>query len=136
MLASGTEHTGRESKQTHLAVVDTNDRANHLGDDDHVAEVGLHDRGLLVGGRLLLGLTELLDEAHRLALETALEPSAGASVDDLWDRAKGKGRGGCEGEGERRDDERREGERRVSDRRSEVWHPSVSSRHPSILAAS
>ena len=66
-----------------LAVVNTNDRANHLGDDDHVTEVGLDDCGLLVWGRLLLGLAELLDEAHRLALETALEPPAGTGMDDL-----------------------------------------------------
>ena len=69
--------------QTHLAVVDTNDRANHLGDDDHVTEVSLHDRGLVVRGRLLLRLAKLLDQTHRLALETALEPPAGTSVDDL-----------------------------------------------------
>ena len=69
--------------KTHLAVVDANDGADHLRDDDHVTEVGLHDRGLFVGGRLLLSLAELLDEAHRLALEAALEPPAGTSVDDL-----------------------------------------------------
>ena len=68
---------------THLAVVDSNDRANHLGDDDHVAQVRLDDRGLLVWGRLLLGLAQLLDEAHRLALEAALEPAARARVDNL-----------------------------------------------------
>ena len=74
------------AESTHLAVVDADNGADHLGDDDHVAEVGLHDRGLLVGGRLLLGLAELLDEAHRLALETALEPPASAGVDDLKER--------------------------------------------------
>ena len=83
---------------THLAVVDADDGADHLGDDDHVAEVGLHDRGLLVGGRLLLGLAELLDEAHGLALQAALEPPAGAGVDDLkgCDRKREEG-SGCEG---------------------------------------
>lgn len=67
-----------------LAVVDANDAANHLRDDDHVAQVGLDDGGLLIGRSLLLGLAELFDEAHRAALETALEPSAGTSVDELW----------------------------------------------------
>ena len=71
------------AESTHLAVVDADDGADHLGDDDHVAEVGLDDCGFLVWGRLLLGLAELLDEAHGLALETALEPTAGAGVDDL-----------------------------------------------------
>ena len=73
----------QSEKATHLAVVDADDGTNHLGDDDHVTEVGLYDRGLLVGGRLLLGLAELLDEAHRLALETALEPAAGTGVNEL-----------------------------------------------------
>ena len=68
---------------THLAVVDADDGANHLGDDDHVAQVGLDDGRLLVWRGLLLGLAQLLEEAHGLALETALEPPAGTSVDDL-----------------------------------------------------
>jgi len=57
--------------------------SDHLGDDDHVTEVGLDDGGLLEGGGVLLGLTELLDETHGLALETALETSAGAGVDEV-----------------------------------------------------
>lgn len=72
-----------------LAVVDTDDAADHLGDDDHVAQVGLDDGGLLIGGSLLLGFAELLDEAHGFALETALEAAAGASVDELGGRGKG-----------------------------------------------
>lgn len=45
--------------------------------------MGLDDGGLLIRGSLLLGLAELLDETHGLALETALEPSASTGVDDL-----------------------------------------------------
>jgi len=45
--------------------------------------VGLDDSRLLIGGSLLLGLAELFDETHRLALETALELSASTSVDEL-----------------------------------------------------
>ena len=71
------------STWTYLAVVDTDDAANHLGDDNHVTEMGLDDGGLLIRGSLLLGLAELLDETHGLALETALEPSASTGVDDL-----------------------------------------------------
>ena len=66
-----------------LAGVDTNDGTDHLGDDNHVTEVSLDEIGLLVGLGLLLGLAELLDEAHGLALETAVESSAGTSVDDI-----------------------------------------------------
>ena len=66
-----------------LAVVNTNDRANHLGDDDHVAEMRLHDCRLLVRGRLLLRLAELLDETHRIPLEATLEPATRTGVDEL-----------------------------------------------------
>ncbi len=36
-----------------LAVVDADDRSDHLGDDDHVAKVGAHGLGLLAGGSVL-----------------------------------------------------------------------------------
>jgi hypothetical protein len=36
-----------------LSGVDTDDAANHLGDDNHVTEVGLDEIGLLVGLGLL-----------------------------------------------------------------------------------
>lgn len=66
-----------------LAGVDTDDGADHLGDNDHVTEVGLDEVGLLVGLGLLLGLAELLDETHGLALQTAVEATAGTSVNDI-----------------------------------------------------
>lgn len=66
-----------------LAGVDTDDGADHLGDNDHVTEVGLDEVGLLVGLGLLLGLAELLDETHGLALQTAVEATAGTSVDNI-----------------------------------------------------
>lgn len=43
----------------------------------------LDEIGLLVGLRLLLRLSQFLDQAHRLALEAAIEPSARASVDNI-----------------------------------------------------
>ena len=58
--------------------------------------MGLDDGGLLIWRGLLLGLAELLNEAHGLALETALEPTAGAGVDEL----QGQGKEGKEGKGE------------------------------------
>lgn len=66
-----------------LTGVDTDDGSDHLWDDDHVAEVGLDEVWLLVGLGLLLGLAELLDQAHGLALETAVESAAGAGVNDI-----------------------------------------------------
>lgn len=66
-----------------LAGVDTDDAADHLRDDNHVTEVGLDEVGLLVGLGLLLGLAELLDQAHGLALETTVEPATGTGVDDI-----------------------------------------------------
>ena len=70
-------------RKTNLAVVDADDGANHLGDDNHVTEVRLDDSRLLVWRGLLLGLAQLLDEAQGLALEAALEPAARARVDEL-----------------------------------------------------
>lgn len=66
-----------------LAGVDTDNAADHLGDNDHVTEVGLDELGLLVGGSLLLGLAELLDQAHGLALQATVEPAAGTGVHDI-----------------------------------------------------
>ena len=66
-----------------LSGVDTNDGTNHLWDDDHVTEVSLDSVWLLVWLGLLLGLAELLDQTHWLALESAVEPSASTSVDDI-----------------------------------------------------
>lgn len=73
-----------------LARVDTDDGADHLGDNDHVTEVGLDEVGLLVGAGLLLGLAQLLDKTHGLALQTTVEPSAGTSVDDITELFRGK----------------------------------------------
>lgn len=73
-----------------LSGVDTDDAANHLRHDDHVSQVSLDQVGLLVGLGLLLGLPQLLDQAHRLALETAVEPTAGAGVDDIAQLVRGE----------------------------------------------
>lgn len=66
-----------------LSRVDTDDAADHLGDDDHVTEMCLDEIGLLVGFGLLLRLAELLDQAHGLALETTVEPTTGAGMDEV-----------------------------------------------------
>lgn len=66
-----------------LSGVDTDDGADHLGHDNHVTQVGLDLVGLLVGLGLLLGLAQLLDQAHGLALEAAVEPAPRAGVHDI-----------------------------------------------------
>jgi len=66
-----------------LTGVDTNDGTDHLWDNDHVTEVSLDGVWLLVWLGLLLGLAELLDQTHWLALETTVEPATGAGVDDI-----------------------------------------------------
>lgn len=67
--------------QTHLveglAVVHADDGANHLGHDDHVAQVRAHRIRLLAARGLALGLAQLLNQSQRLALKAALEPAAG-----------------------------------------------------------
>jgi len=73
-----------------LARVDTNDAANHLGDDNHVTEVSLDGVGLLVGLGLLLSLAELLDETHGTALQATVDPAASAGVDDIAELVGGK----------------------------------------------
>jgi len=73
-----------------LSGVDTDDGADHLGNDNHVTEVGLDEVGLLIGLGLLLSLTELLDETHGLALQTAVEATAGTSVNDITELLGGK----------------------------------------------
>lgn len=66
-----------------LARVNTNDGANHLGNDKHASEVCLDDIGLLIRPGLLFRLAELLDKAHRLSLETPVDLAAGTGVDNI-----------------------------------------------------
>ena len=63
-----------------LAVVHAHDGSGHLGDDDHVSQVGLDDVGFLVGGAFLLLLAELLDQGHGLALQAAGELPADSEI--------------------------------------------------------
>jgi hypothetical protein len=79
-----TNHLGLDFDLVELLTgVDTDDGADHLGDNDHVTEVSLDLVGLLVGLGLLLCLAELLDQTHGLALKTTVETSAGTGVDDI-----------------------------------------------------
>merc|ERR1712072_1650451 len=69
-----------------LAVVNTDDRSDHLREDDHVTEVGLDALWLLAFlwlGNGLLGGPKTLEEGVVLALETVLETATGTSVNEL-----------------------------------------------------
>ena len=73
-----------------LTVVDTNNGTDHFRNNDHVTEVSLDNFGLFTRGSVLLGSTELLDETHRLTLETTLESSAGTAVDEVHELFRGQ----------------------------------------------
>lgn len=66
-----------------LSRVDTDDTANHLWHDDHVSQMCLDEIRLLVGLGLLLGLAQLLDQTHWLALEPTVESTTGTGVNDI-----------------------------------------------------
>lgn len=67
-----------------LAVVDTNVGTNHLGDDDHVTQVGLDDLGLLLNrGAGLQGLADALDQRSGAGLQATGEAATNASVAQL-----------------------------------------------------
>lgn len=68
---------------TNLSIVNSNDRTDHLGHDNHVTQMCFHDSRLLVGGCLLLGFAELLDKSHRTALKSTLEAAAGTGMNEL-----------------------------------------------------
>ena len=73
-----------------LSRVDTNDATNHFGDHNHVSQMGLDKVGFLIWLGLLLCLAQLLDQTHRLALKTTVEPTAGACVDDIAKLVRGE----------------------------------------------
>jgi hypothetical protein len=66
-----------------LPAVDTDHGADHLGHDNHVAQVRLDEVWLLVGLGGLFRFAEFFYQAHGLALEAAVEAAAGAGVDDV-----------------------------------------------------
>jgi len=73
-----------------LSGVDSNDATNHFWNDNHVTEMGLDGVWLLVWLGVLLSLTELLDQTHRHALETTVEPTASAGVDNITELIGGE----------------------------------------------
>lgn len=73
-----------------LARINPNHAPNHLGNDNHVAEVRLDEVGFLVGFGVLFSLAEFFDEAHGFAFEAAVEAAAGAGVDDVAELFRGE----------------------------------------------
>ena len=66
-----------------FAVVNSDHGSGHFWNDNHVAQVGLHNIGLLIGGALFLLLTQLLDKSHGLALQASAELSANSAWQQL-----------------------------------------------------
>lgn len=66
-----------------LPRVDPNNASNHLRHHDHIPQMRLDQVRFLVRFGFLLGFSELFDQAHRFALETAVEAAAGTGVDDV-----------------------------------------------------
>ena len=76
------DHFGFNLNTTeHLSVVDSNNRSNHLGDDDHVTQMGLNSLGLLSRLGILLGTPQTFDESHRLPLQSTAHTPPGAGTD-------------------------------------------------------
>ena len=66
-----------------LAVVDGQDAADHLGQNDDVAQVGLDHGWLLQWQALLLRFAQLLQQRQRLSLEAARVASARSGGEHL-----------------------------------------------------
>ena len=66
-----------------LAVVDTHDGADHLGDDGHVSQVSLDGGGLVEGSGGLLSLAQLLEQCVVSTGDTACKTTTNAASQKL-----------------------------------------------------
>lgn len=66
-----------------LSIVHSNNGPNHFRNDNHVPEMGLDSVWFLTDGQVLFGNTEFLQERRVLALESSLESSASAAVQEV-----------------------------------------------------
>ena len=64
-----------------LAVVYTHQIPNHLWDHDHVAEMGLDTRRLLLLEGVLLSLSKAFDQSHWLPSQSSDEATSRSGVD-------------------------------------------------------
>uniref|UniRef100_A0AAG5D023 Uncharacterized protein n=1 Tax=Anopheles atroparvus TaxID=41427 RepID=A0AAG5D023_ANOAO len=79
-----TDHVGSDFRLVErLAIVDTNGGTDHLRNDDHVTQMGLHTGRLLVRGRVLLRQSQLLDQCLGLPALAALEAPLSTAVHQL-----------------------------------------------------
>lgn len=79
-----THHFGLDLNRVELfAGVDADYASDHFRNNDHIAKVCLDGVRLLIWLRLLLGLAQLLDEAHRFALQATIESATCARVNDI-----------------------------------------------------
>jgi len=77
-------HLGLDfNRVENLAVVNTDNTADHFWDDDHVSEVGFYDCGFLVRGSFFLGFAQLFDETHWAAFKATVELATGACVNEI-----------------------------------------------------
>eukprot|EP00997_Jenningsia_sp_PLL12_P008162 NODE_4892_length_618_cov_325.917399_g4210_i0.p1 GENE.NODE_4892_length_618_cov_325.917399_g4210_i0~~NODE_4892_length_618_cov_325.917399_g4210_i0.p1 ORF type:complete len:136 (+),score=26.12 NODE_4892_length_618_cov_325.917399_g4210_i0:46-408(+) len=67
----------------HLSVVDTNDAAYHLRNDDHSSQVSLNYRGLFSKWDILLCFSQLLEQIHKWFLQSPVEAPSGSGCDQL-----------------------------------------------------
>ena len=85
------DRQGDTAKQTHLdfhvheelAVVDTDDGADHLGDDGHVSQVSLDGGRLVISSGSLLGLAQLLEQRVVDTGDTTCKTTANAASQKL-----------------------------------------------------
>ncbi len=68
-----------------LSVVDTDDGADHLWEDDSVSEVGLDGDWLLTISNILLSLGQFLDQGHGSSLDASGKLSSVSGVEHLDD---------------------------------------------------
>ena len=73
-----------------LAGINTNHASNHLWYHNHIPQMRLDEVGLLIWLGFLLRLTQLLDQAHGLALQSAVETTASTRVNDVAELVGGE----------------------------------------------
>ena len=67
-----------------LAVVYTNNGADHLGNDNHITQVSLNNLRLLANADVALRGVQTLEKSHRLSLHTTVsKATASTSIDEL-----------------------------------------------------
>jgi len=66
-----------------LSVVNPNNSADHLRDNNHITKVGFDAGGFVISSALELGLAKALDQGKGLALEATVEASTSSAVNEI-----------------------------------------------------